>query len=100
MKLNEAPQIGEGRIQAIRIVELFRDAAKMVNALSSGRFAALNQTGTAAPTSGTWAQGDFVANSNRTEAGTAGNKYVVMGWVCVSGGTPGTWVQSRTLTGN
>lgn len=98
--LNEAPQIGEGRFQVIRIIELFRDTAKKVNALARGKFAAIDQTGTAAPTTGTWAQGDFVANSNRTELGSAGSKYVVMGWVCVAGGTPGTWVPSRTLTGN
>lgn len=98
--LNESPQIGEGRLQTIRILELFRDTAKKVNAMARGRFSAIDLTATAAPTTGTWAQGDFVANSNRTEAGGAGNKYVVMGWVCTVGGTPGTWVESRTLTGN
>lgn len=99
-KLNERPQIGEGNLQRVRITELFVDHAKKVNALASGHFRARNNTGTAAPTAGTWAQGDFVANSNCTELGTASSKYVVMGWVCVAGGTPGTWVQSRTLTGN
>jgi hypothetical protein len=98
--LNERPQIGEGAIQRVRIVELFIDTAKKVNALAAGRFSARENTATAAPTAGTWAQGDFVANSNRTEAGAASSKYVVMGWVCVVGGTPGTWVESRTLTGN
>lgn len=98
--LNEFPQIGEGNIQRIRITELLRDVAKYVNALAAGSFGAISGKGTAAPTSGTWGQGDYIANSNRTEAGTAGSKYVVMGWVCVAGGTPGTWVESRTLTGN
>lgn len=98
--LNEMPQIGEGAMQRVRITELLRDFARKANALAAGRFYSLDNTGTAAPTTGTWAQGDFIANSNRTEAGTAGSKYVVMGWVCVAGGTPGTWVQSRTLTGN
>lgn len=94
------PQIGEGPLQRVRITELLRDAARKVNALARGRFSALENTGTAAPTTGTHAQGDFIANSNRVEAGSSGSKYVVMGWVCVAGGTPGTWVESRTLTGN
>lgn len=38
----------------------------------------------AAPTTGTWARGDIVYH-NAPEA--EGN----IGWVCVSGGTPGTW---------
>ncbi len=98
--LNEAPQLGEGRWQIVRITELFRDTAKKVNALARGTFAAIDNTGTAAPTAGTFAQNDFVANSNRTELGVPGAKYVILGWICVAGGTPGTWVESRTLTGN
>jgi len=40
--------------------------------------------GTAAPTSGTWNQGDIVWN---TQPSAGGN----IGWVCVAGGSPGTW---------
>jgi hypothetical protein len=40
--------------------------------------------GTAAPTSGTWPTGFIRWNTNPTAGG-------YMGWVCVSGGTPGTW---------
>jgi hypothetical protein len=40
---------------------------------------------TAAPTAGTWKRGDIVYNSTPS----AGS---VMGWVCVTAGTPGTWV--------
>lgn len=39
---------------------------------------------TAAPTSGTWVQGDTVTNTSPTAGG-------FIGWVCVTGGTPGTW---------
>jgi hypothetical protein len=46
--------------------------------------------GTAAPTSGTWAQGDIVWN---TAPGAAG----APGWVCVTGGTPGTWKAMANL---
>lgn len=55
---------------------------------------------TAAPTTGTWAKGDFVANSNPSELGSVGSKYFIDGWKCLAGGTPGTWVQARYLTGN
>ena len=40
--------------------------------------------GTAAPTSGTWDRGDIVWNSVPSASGRTG-------WVCVAGGTPGTW---------
>jgi hypothetical protein len=40
--------------------------------------------GTAAPTSGTWPTGFIRWNTNPAAGG-------YMGWVCVSGGTPGTW---------
>lgn len=55
---------------------------------------------TAAPTTGTWNKGDVVFNSNPTESGTAGSKYIVTHWVCTVSGTPGTWIQCRSLTGN
>jgi len=40
--------------------------------------------GTAAPTSGTWAQGDIIYNTTPTAGG-------YIGWVCITAGTPGTW---------
>lgn len=76
------------------------DHAILLNLLTDGRLAGTNNATTAAPTSGTHAQGDVVRNSAPTELGTAGSKYVVLGWVCVAGGTPGTWLQMRVLTGN
>lgn len=71
-----------------------------VNALASGRVSGIDGAYTAAPTTGTWAQGDFVHNSNPVEAGVALAKYIVLGWKCTVGGTPGTWLPVRTLTGN
>lgn len=41
-------------------------------------------TGTAAPTSGTWEQGRIVWNRAPAASG-------FIGWVCVTAGTPGTW---------
>lgn len=54
----------------------------------------------APPTSGDYVVGDRVINGLPVETGTAGAKYVINGWVCVTSGTPGTWVPMRTLTGN
>lgn len=47
-------------------------------------------TGTAAPTSGTWVAGDFVLNSAPTARSTIAATSAI-GWVCITGGTPGTW---------
>lgn len=75
-----------------RVYELFREHAQAINALRN--------EAAAAPTTGTWKQGDFVWNTAPAEAGSASSKYVVIGWVCTVSGTPGTWLDSRTLTGN
>lgn len=40
--------------------------------------------GFAAPTTGTWARNDIVWNTTSAASG-------FIGWVCVAGGTPGTW---------
>lgn len=95
-KLNVTPRNNEDA----ETTRWYRQIAYQVNALSEGKAAAFYQAGTAAPTTGTWAQGDFVKNSNPTELGVALSKYVLFGWVCTVGGTPGTWLQQRMLTGN
>lgn len=106
MRLNEQPLLPQAPESAyekrlsVRVFELMRAVAIKVNAMASGQVSGLDGGGTAAPTTGTWAQGDTVRNSAPTEIGTAGSKYVLTGWICVAGGTPGTWVQQRTLTGN
>jgi len=69
------------------------------NLLSGGKLTG-RASGTAAPSTGTWAQGDILYNSAPTEAGAASSKYVVLGWICTVAGTPGTWLQMRVLTGN
>lgn len=77
-----------------------REHATQVNLLSEGRIAGKYAATTAAPTTGSWVQGDEVTNSAPTELGTGGSKYFIDGWKCVVSGTPGTWVQKRCLTGN
>lgn len=83
-----------------RIAELFRDIQEQINALSEGYLVASYTAKTAAPTTGSWAKGDFVKNSNPSETGSGGSKYVVIGWICTAAGTPGTWLAARALTGN
>ena len=83
------------------LLDFLRRLIPKVNGLASGSFAhRADNAATAAPTAGSYVQGDFVANSNPTEFGGAGSKYVLQGWICVAGGTPGTWRECRTLTGN
>jgi len=96
MKLNVTPRVNVDAETA----RWYRDVAQQVNALSEGRLVAFYTAATAAPTTGTWNKGDFLLNSNPTEAGTAGSKYLVHGWRCTVAGTPGTWLQCRYLTGN
>ena len=78
----------------------YRQIAQQVNGLSEGMIAASYSALTAAPTTGTWMQGDMIKNKTPTELGTAASKYVVTGFICVASGTPGTWLQARVLTGN
>lgn len=96
MKLNTTPRIASDSVMAREL----REHALQVNAMAEGRLVATYNAQTAAPTTGTHAQGDFVKNSAPAEAGVALSKYVIHGWQCVSGGTPGTWVECRFLTGN
>ena len=71
-----------------------------LNGLSEGRMVSRYAATTAAPTTGTYGLGDIVWNSSPSEAGSAGNKYITLGWICTVAGTPGTWLPMRTLTGN
>ena len=77
-----------------------REHATLLNLITDGRLSGTNNATTAAPTTGTHARGDFVRNSEPAEAGSASSKYVVLGFLCVAGGTPGTWLPCRVLTGN
>lgn len=83
-----------------RLIKVLRDLTIQVNQLSEGQIIANYSAMTAAPTAGTYNQGDFIRNSAPSELGSAGSKYVIYGWICSVGGTPGTWLQQRFLTGN
>jgi hypothetical protein len=96
MKLNVTPR---ANVDA-ETGRWYRDVAQQVNAVSEGRLSGSYTASASVPITGTWAVGDKVRNSAPAEAGTAGNKYVIEGWICTAAGTPGTWLQQRTLTGN
>jgi hypothetical protein len=84
-----------------KLLDFFRPLVTKVNGIASGVFIhSADNAATAAPTAGTYAKGDFIRNSNPTELGIATAKYVIFGYICTVGGTPGTWLQVRTLTGN
>lgn len=97
MKLNKTPRIGSPDVNLLR--EL-RDHAMQVNDLSEGRLTAAYAAATTAPTSDSFARGDVVRNSAPSELGAALSRYVITGWICVAGGSPGTFVEMRSLTGN
>lgn len=83
-----------------QLTKLLREYSTQLNMLSEGRIQAVTNSATAAPTAGTYQKGDKVWNSNPSELGGGGSKYVIIGWICTVAGTPGTWLQMRTLTGN
>jgi hypothetical protein len=71
-----------------------------INALSEGRANAFYKSQTSIPTRFLeFSNGDFIANANKQELGTAGAKYVVQGWDLVDVAGVLTWRERRTLTG-
>lgn len=98
MKLNLTAKVPAAWDRAI-LTEMFKDIQELLNNLIEGRLRARFSARTAAPTSGSWGVGDKIDNSAPAVAGVALSRYVITGWVCTAAGTPGTWVEMRTLTG-
>ena len=96
MRLPVSPRLTQEDVSLLRLLS---DIAKQVNGLTEGRMDAHHAAMTAVPTTGSWAVGDIVLNSAPAEAGSAPNKYVITHWICTVAGTPGTWLQCRSLTG-
>jgi hypothetical protein len=93
------PQNPDAATLTRRLNELMRQVQQQVNNLSDGRVSAVNNAQSSVPTTGTWQRGDFVLNTAPTPLGEAGNQYIIDGWKCVYGGTPGTWVEYRVSVG-
>lgn len=71
---------------AQRVTELFRAVNSQVNGVTEGSVYTFHNAYTAAPTTGTYAQGDFIKNTAPT------GSTPTIGWICTASGTPGTWV--------
>ena len=97
MKLNTTPRVA---LDDPLLTRELREHASQVNLLTEGRISAAHNASTAPPPAGSFQAGDYIRNSSPVELGGSGSKYVIEGWMCVSPGTPGTWVQKRFLTGN
>ena len=82
------------------LYELMLSVETQVNMLTEGKASAVYNAYTSAPTTGTHYVGDFIKNSAPSEQGSTNSKYVLLGWICVASGTPGTWKECRVLTGN
>jgi hypothetical protein len=88
-----------------KLLDFFRVLVNKVNGLASGVFThSADNALPSIPTSGTYARDDFVPKSSRVEAGVATQKYVVLGWLRLTGGSAHVanvdWVEVRILTGN
>jgi hypothetical protein len=98
------PQIQPGSPQTMaqKINSYLKLVQQQVNRLSTGGINASSSASTAPPPANSvtiYSAGDYIRNTAPTVQGSAGSQYVVKGWLCVAGGTPGTWVQDRGLTG-
>lgn len=99
MKLSLTNQVPENYDLA-RFRDLFGRVESQVNLLAEGRLQGRHFNASTIPTTGDFAKGDIIWKSDLTEAGIAGSMYIVLGWCCVSAGTPGTLREMRVLTGN
>ena len=98
-KLSSTTRISSGYNRQ-NVFDILQKIDDQVNGLTEGRITNVYNATTAAPTTGTYQRGDFIRNSEPSELGGAGSMYVVVGFLCLAAGTPGTWVQCRALTGN
>jgi hypothetical protein len=81
------------------LFEVVRAIEDQQNRHAEGRLTARHAALTAAPTTGDYARGDIVWNSEPSVLGSAGSRYVILGWVNVTAGSPGTFAEMRVLTG-
>lgn len=82
------------------LASLLAQLETQLNLLAEGRLAGRHFTASVVPTTGAFAQGDIIWKTAPAEAGSVGAKYVNLGWVYTVGGSPGTLLEMRVLTGN
>jgi hypothetical protein len=81
------------------LAKMMLDIQNQVNALSEGQLVGRYNAATSAPTTGSYAIGDIVYNSNPSELGSASSKYILLAWICTDD-DPLTFKELRCLTGN
>jgi hypothetical protein len=92
MKLSTTINLSEDpKMLVVQLTEYLRQISQQVNGLTDGSVYPVHSARIAAPTTGTFAQGDFIRNA------TPSGATPVFGWICTASGTPGTWV---ALTAN
>ena len=90
---------GDAASIARSLAQLLPRIATQVNNVSEGRIVGSHNAATQPPAMGLYQAGDYIRNSAPQVLGPAGSQYVIKGWVCITGGEPGTWVQDRGATG-
>jgi hypothetical protein len=105
MRLDPNPNIPpDGQPLNRRLSELFRAINATVNKLSENKAEARYQARDTMPTTGAYAKGDYVDNSDPAKLGTAGSRYVIYGWKRLVSGDSHVagvdWVDDRRLTGD
>ena len=98
-QLPQNPTSGYAQALNYALKTVLRRLTTRVNALADGQISAIDNAALVAPTTGTYAQGDFIRNKQPTVLGAASSQYIVIGWTCTVAGSPGTFVETRTLTG-
>lgn len=94
-KLNDYPLLPADPGQLYRkLTDEFRATNLRVNQLSRGDIEGSYNAATSIPPSTEGAQGDFIRNRTPTEVGSAGSKYVVLGWMRLGS----DWVACRAPT--
>lgn len=96
-KLADPDKVPQGFFKSVK--DTLDSIIQQLNLLTEGVIVSVTNRTDAVPTSGTYQPGDFVKNSDRSELGTAGSKYVLDGWECATS-DPLTWYERRFLTGN
>ena len=92
------------RVLARTLTEYLERVSRKLDGMSYGRVAEHDTATPAPPVAGTWARGDFVRNSAPSQLGSAGSRYVVIGWTRTTNGSTNVlntdWFEARVLTGN
>lgn len=97
MRLDVRPRFpADQKLWERKLTDLFVETNTQVNRLTEGTVSAVHNAATAAPTTGSYAVGDFIRNSAPAEAGAPGSKYLVTGWMYTASG----FLPCRVLTGN